>query len=213
MQVWLNYLLMVALAVMVGVSISVNQSSLEKARVQSYIEAHPGFSDAVTDALYKGTITKGMNPEQVMFSWGAPERVSVIEGYPQLELWSYPKAMVVFENNVVKDWGTARSHYDSGEDLMRRMVYLMGQEQLPERTANLIGKGQVAEGMTPEQVQASWGEPIKVLQIYNDNLGQFTVWVYARGRNGRTHITFQEGQVISWAEVPLVKAQSDKDAQ
>jgi|GEM_PF-6380847 len=209
MQVWLNYLLMVALAVMVGVSVSVNQSSLEKARIQSYIEANPGFSQAVTDALYEGTLLEGMGPEQVLFSWGKPASVKVIEGYPELELWSYPKSMVLFENTEVKDWRTTRSKYDSGDDLIRRLVYLMAKDQLPERTATLIRKGQIAEGMTQEQVQASWGEPVDVLPIYNENLGEFTVWVFERGRNGRTNVTFQEGQVVAWAEVPLVKLPAD----
>lgn len=202
MQVWLNFILMVALAAMVGVSVSLNQSAAEKARRQTYVEAHTELSADISEALMEGGIVLGMEPEHVLLSWGNPQDVKVSESEPRYEVWIYEKATVLFQGERVSDWLAARSRYDTGADLARRLEYLLTHEGVPERTAKLIRKGEITAGMSPDEVQASWGEPKEVLPLYDDNSGERTIWVYERGRMGRTTVTFQEDQVLSSSELP-----------
>lgn len=202
MQVWLNFILMVALAAMVGVSVSLNQSTAERARRQTYVEAHSELGAEMSEALLEGELALGMEPEHVLLSWGSPQSVKVSESQPRYELWTYPKATVLFQEETVSDWLVARSAYDTGDDLARRLEYLLTHEGLIERTASLIRKGEITPGMSFEEVEASWGEPTEVLPLYDDNSGERTIWVYERGRMGRTTVTFQEDQVLSSSELP-----------
>lgn len=199
MQVWLNFALVVVLSFMVGVSITVNQNTLETSRRQDYIASHPDLAQEVIGALEKGKLTIGMAPEQVLTSWSLPAHIEVMEGHPDMEFWTYPKALVLFDQGAVKEWVFTRSKYDTGKDLARRFQYVLANGQLGERTATLIQKGAITTGMTPNEVQASWGEPLKTMNLYDDTLGESTVWIFDRGRNHHASVSFQEGEVLSWS--------------
>lgn len=207
MQVWLNFVLVVALATMVGISVSDNQKARVDAQRQAYIENHPGLNEATGQAIAQGDLAMGMTPEQVVISWGKPNSVNVFDPQPNVEFWAYPKAMVVFDAGQVDNWVLTRSKLDNGQDLVRRYAYVLASD-LPERTATLIRKGQITTGMTSEQVQASWGLPRSVLPLYDDSTGERTVWVYERGLLKRVSVTFQEDAVLSWAESPLPRPSS-----
>lgn len=204
MQVWLNFFLMVALAAMVGVSISLNYNAIEQSRIQNYLNENPQINQTVADALLDKELIEGMADDQLKVIWGKPKAIQSVtlntaDSSIEKELWAYPDLMVIFEDGEVQEWVPVRSKYDSGIDIVRRFTYVMTTE-LEERTANLIRKGQITTGMSPEHVEASWGDPKEVLPIYNDTLGEFTVWVFERGAFGHTTVTFQEGEVLSWAE-------------
>jgi hypothetical protein len=208
MQAWLNFIVIVALAAMVGVSVTFNQMATERADRYAYIEAHPDIDQEVAGALVKGNIATGMTPEQVSLSWGQPLKVLLMADRADVELWAYQKAMVLFNEGSVEEWVEARSKFDNGIDLVRRFDFVMSNE-MEDRTASLIRKGQIADGMSPDQVEASWGEPSEVLPIFSDTLGEFTLWVYERGDRGEVTITFQEGEVIRVSQFSNVT--KDKD--
>lgn len=204
MQVWLNFLLMVTLAAMVGVSISLNYNAIEQARIQRYLDENPQINKTVAEALLHKDLIEGMDGSQLKVIWGKPSAIQTVtltneDGSVEKEFWAYPDVMIMFENGAVQEWVSVRSKYDTGEDVARRFAYVMT-TPLEDRMANIIRKGQITLGMTPEQVEASWGEPKDVIPVYNENTGEFTVWVFERGAFGHTTVTFQEGEVLSWAD-------------
>ncbi|GGA95905.1 hypothetical protein [Agarivorans gilvus] len=71
-------------------------------------------------------------------------------------------------------------------DLVRQSKY---------RTA--IEKNQIMIGMSPKQVEYSWGKPTKKKTSVADGVSS-THWVYDRGRNGAQIITFKNGRVSGW---------------
>jgi len=199
MQRWLNFVVMVTLAVMVGVSINANQQALEQARRQAYLETHPEIASELADAILRGRLQEGMSPDQVAISWGEPDETLTPEGRPGIVLWAYPKGMVLFEDDRLREWGAVRGRFETGADLVRRVAYVLTNE-LDERTETLIRKGSITTEMTPAQVRASWGEPDEILPLMSETLGETLVWVYNQGEQRQVTITFQEDRVLDWSE-------------
>jgi len=207
MQRWLNFVVMVTLAVMVGVSINANQQALEQARRQAYLDTHPEIASELADAILRGRLQEGMSPDQVAISWGEPDETLTPEGRPEVALWAYPKGMVWFEDGRLREWEAVRGRFETGADLVRRAAYVLTHE-LDARTATLIRKGTITTEMTPEQVRASWGEPDEVLPLMSETFGETTVWVYRQGEQRQVTITFQQDRVLDWSEVRSAQPQT-----
>lgn len=201
MRLWLNFLMMSALAVMVGLSLNANQQALERARREAFLAAHPTTPPAIAEALRAGQLQEGMTPDEVQAAWGPPEMILPVAGRPELELWQYPRALVRWEHGRVVGWEAVTRAGDTGADLARRTLYLLTHPQLEPRLAEVIRQGAIAPQMTPEQVWASWGEPAQALPLQDETLGKLELWLYRRGQEQVT-ITFQQERVLSWAELP-----------
>ena len=65
----------------------------------------------------------------------------------------------------------------------------------PEPVRKMIAARQVAVGMTPPQVVASWGEPARVNERV-DAAGRWEQWVYPRG-DATQYVHMRNGVVIS----------------
>jgi len=67
------------------------------------------YGEQTGEALYSLRIWKGIDHNMVRDSWGKPVRVTrEVIGYDVIEEWFYPKARLVFRNDILVDWGPGR---------------------------------------------------------------------------------------------------------
>ncbi|MBS0011742.1 MAG: hypothetical protein KFF49_10060 [Bacteroidales bacterium] len=60
-------------------------------------------------AIYEHKIWKGMNNDMVFESWGKPLRVDrLIKGADIQERWIYTKSYVIFDEDILVEWGPVR---------------------------------------------------------------------------------------------------------
>ena len=77
----------------------------------------------------------------------------------------------------------------------RRLNYVVNNPQIDSQTAYFIRSGMIAEGMSTEEVQASWGDPL-ISRSYFISGARSDKWVYERG--GKTFILyFENGKLTS----------------
>ncbi|MDT8401431.1 MAG: hypothetical protein RQ743_07035 [Bacteroidales bacterium] len=69
-----------------------------------------GKYDAKTArAIYENKIWKGMTNDMVFDSWGKPLRVDrLIKGADIQERWIYPESYVIFDDDILIQWGPVR---------------------------------------------------------------------------------------------------------
>ena len=67
------------------------------------------YGAKVGDAIYAHKIWKGMNNDMVFDSWGKPLRVDrLIKGGDVQERWIYTGSYVIFDDDILVDWGPVR---------------------------------------------------------------------------------------------------------
>jgi len=67
------------------------------------------YGEQTGRALYSLKIWKGIDHNMVRDSWGKPISVTrEVVGYDVIEEWYYPKARLVFSNDILVDWGPGR---------------------------------------------------------------------------------------------------------
>jgi hypothetical protein len=70
-------------------------------------------------------------------------------------------------------------------------------EKYPPQIQELIKKGEVALGMTEQQVRYAWGAPNKVIVKGADDQGRFIEeWIYAPARVFGKKVVFADGKLI-----------------
>ncbi|HEY2491322.1 MAG TPA: hypothetical protein VGI33_00050 [Paenibacillus sp.] len=68
-------------------------------------KTHPSWSDKIWKAIQSQKIATGMNAEQVLMSWGGPDRInSHNKSYIRVEQWVYGNTYLYFYNGVLDSW-------------------------------------------------------------------------------------------------------------
>ena|SRR5579864_696738 len=89
--------------------------------------------------------------------------------------------------------------FGPGVDEQRRNDYIAAHPELSSSVRALIQGGQVAPGMTKDQVLASWGPPPSDCHGWQSNL--MTIWDYCH-HPGRTLLMFDKNGRVSNVQVP-----------
>ena len=90
------------------------------ARVAGYLAVHRGVTPAIADAMERGHVTVGMDPEQVRAVLGPPVQESEGGGSPAIDRWLYPGH--VFHQD----------HFRFGASSLYRLVFIDGRLRLVE---------------------------------------------------------------------------------
>jgi outer membrane protein assembly factor BamE (lipoprotein component of BamABCDE complex) len=86
-----------------------------------------------------------------------------------------------------------------GASEQRRTDYLSAHPEMSANTRTLIQNGQVAPGMTKDQVLAAWGSPPSDCKSWQSNL--MAIWDYCH-HPGRTLVIFDRNGRVSNVQQP-----------
>jgi hypothetical protein len=89
--------------------------------------------------------------------------------------------------------------FGPGADEQRRNDYIAAHPELSASVRALIQGGQVAQGMTQDQVRAAWGSPPADCHGWQSNLQ--TIWNYCH-HPGSTLVIFDQNGRVSNVQVP-----------
>lgn len=81
----------------------------------------------------------------------------------------------------------------------RRQQYINANPELSAKTVELILAGQIALGMTSEEVEASWGHPYPVNRSVG-SWGTHEQWVFRVSRYTTHYLYFEGGILTSWSD-------------
>jgi len=71
-------------------------------RRQDYVDEHPGIAEEAKTAILEGKIIQGMNADDILASWGEPDRKTVTYSRGGVnELWTYLTPVGQFTSGVV----------------------------------------------------------------------------------------------------------------
>jgi hypothetical protein len=74
-------------------------------RRQSYAQSHPGLAQAIRSAIFNRTIIIGMTQEQVIASWGRPQRIKrYVYSFGVYEQWVYGSRYLNFKNGTLTSY-------------------------------------------------------------------------------------------------------------
>ena len=73
-----------------------------------YFADHPTLQPSVREAIRRGDLIRGMNPDQVRLSWGEPQSINKSTGsYGQHEQWVFGNGKYAYiRNGVLDSWQT-----------------------------------------------------------------------------------------------------------
>ncbi|MFB6271964.1 MAG: hypothetical protein ABEL51_03615 [Salinibacter sp.] len=129
----------------------------DTARRESYIEAHPGISPSVKEAIRQGQVLPGMSREQVAASVGTPRQSAQSNGTEALIVPTAEATERTSERAIVLDEGVVAKVYAVPddkriEDLMKRVLYIHSHDLPPEREKALANR-EIVVGMTKQEVK------------------------------------------------------------
>ncbi len=155
------------------------------------------FPPDIQHRIIKGEITTGMTPQQVRYAWYAPKNVQTTKTADNkiVEEWTYSN-MGACPISLYFSEGKLSSILLSDSAKSSEIRYT--QEEIrhyPEDIKQLIIKGQLSTGMTPQQVRNSWGSPEGV-SSYKDQAGKLKEeWLYSSTALCRVTLVFAEGKL------------------
>jgi hypothetical protein len=87
----------------------------------------------------------------------------------------------------------------SDADSRRRMKVVMQNSSWPRRIQKAVKDGTICLGMTTEQLQGSWGEPIQRDSSFISDNVKFTLWTFKSSNGHLLTVNIINGKVCGWS--------------
>lgn len=98
-------------------------------------------------------------------------------------------------DSTIEKIGSKQSDADS----RRRMNVVMQNSSWPRRIQKAVKDGTICLGMTTEQLQGSWGEPIQRDSSFISDNVKFTVWTFRHSNGHLLTVNLIAGKVCGWS--------------
>jgi hypothetical protein len=95
---------------------------------------------------------------------------------------------------------TATALTEDNADRKRRLMVLRDHLDWPRRIIRAVRDGSICLGMTPSQVEASWGVPQEKIISFIIGFGECDMWLYPSSSKGTRVIIFKALAVAGWSK-------------
>jgi hypothetical protein len=87
----------------------------------------------------------------------------------------------------------------SDADSRRRLKIVMQNSSWPRRIQKAVKDGTICLGMTAEQLQGSWGEPVQRDSTFISDNVKFTIWTFRNSNGHLLSVNIIDGKVCGWS--------------
>jgi len=145
-----------------------------------FAEANQTFSIDSTFIDSSNSIWYGIHIDKKMY-WSQSANFKVVTG--------------ATADSTIEKSGSKQSDADS----RRRMKIVMQNNSWPRRIQKAVKDGTICLGMTTEQLQGSWGEPLQRDSSFISDNVKFTIWIFRSSNGHLLTVNIIDGKVCGWS--------------